>query len=77
MVFLCSPVVSDHEALSPLGLALEDFAIHDSTVDVMRVLHSTQSTLTDLQEKTDLLRAERAALEAELRAVREERVRSI
>ncbi|MFN7916146.1 MAG: response regulator [Vicinamibacterales bacterium] len=63
VVFLCSPAVTDVRSISSLGLAFEDFAIHDSTVDLMRELQSAQATLADLQRTTDLLRAERAALD--------------
>lgn len=62
VLFLCSPVLSDPGALSLLGLTPEDFAIH-STVDVMTALQSAQATAADLQQTTDLLHAERAAVD--------------
>ena len=66
IAFLCSPVTTDISAVSELGLAVNDFAIHDSTVDFMLVLQSARATLADLQSTTELLRAERS----ELRQVR-------
>ncbi len=62
MAFLCSPVTTDIRAVSELGLAVNDFAVHDSTIDFMLVLQSARATLADLQSTTQLLRAERSEL---------------
>ena len=62
IAFLCSPVTTDISAVSELGLAVNDFAVHDSTIDFMLVLQSARATSADLQSTTQLLRAERSEL---------------
>lgn len=70
VIFLCSPATTDLRALAELGLAINDFAVHDSTIDFMLVLQSAQTTLGDLQKTAALLRAERSQLrEARARLV--------
>lgn len=48
LIFLCSPVVQDLEGVSQLGLSLNDFAIHDSTVDLLVLLQTKNSTINDI-----------------------------
>ena len=62
VIYLCSPATTDLRALAELGLAINDFAVHDSTIDFMLVLQSAQTTLADLQKTAALLRAERSQL---------------
>ena len=44
ILFLCSPATTDSKSISALGLAINDFAVHDTTIDFMLVLQDRKST---------------------------------
>ncbi len=56
--FLCSPVIKDLEGISQLGLSLNDFAIHDSTVDLLVLLQTKNTTIKDITRMADRLTEE-------------------
>lgn len=72
--FLCSPVVHELSDLAGMGLSLGDFAIHDSSVDLLILLQTKTSTINDIKRMADrLTREARIRREAEnaLKAVNE------
>jgi diguanylate cyclase (GGDEF)-like protein len=58
MLFLCSPVVRDMDGVMTLGLSLNDFAIHDATVDFLVLLQTKINTINDVRKMADRLKAE-------------------
>ena len=67
MLFLCSPVVREMEAVEEMGLSLNDFAIHDSVVDFLILLQTKNNTINDVKKMSSRLKKEVATRrEAEL-----------
>jgi PAS domain S-box-containing protein len=62
IMFLCSPWISDLDALWQLGLGLNDFPLHDSSVDVLQVLQSQKMMVEDLKNLNLRLTRQRADL---------------
>lgn len=60
LVFLGSPWISDLNALTPIGLALSDFAIHDPVVDYLVLLQSQKTALSDARNLAEKLKQQRA-----------------
>jgi len=67
LLFLGSPWFTDAAEISAHGLGFEDFAVHDSVVDLLQVLQAHKMALTDARRLLARLTAQRA----ELRAVNE------
>lgn len=63
-VYLCSPWVTDFNALDPLGLTLEDFPLYDSGPDVLQVLQAQKMMVDDLKLLNERLTRQRAELRA-------------
>lgn len=70
-LLLCSPWLAEPAQLQQFGLALNDFAIHDPTIDV---IHVAQAQLTALHEAKHLAE-QLAGQSAELRVANEELAR--
>jgi signal transduction histidine kinase/CheY-like chemotaxis protein/HPt (histidine-containing phosphotransfer) domain-containing protein len=62
LVFLASPYITDVAALATLGLALEDFAIHDPVVDFLFLLQAQNTALSDAKKLNAKLTSQRAEL---------------
>ncbi len=62
LVFLASPYITDVSALATLGLALEDFAIHDPVVDFLFLLQAQNTALSDAKKLNSKLTNQRAEL---------------
>lgn len=62
IIFLCSPWISDIDMLGKLGLGLNDFPLHDSSVDVLQVLQSQKMMVEDLKNLNLKLTRQRAEL---------------
>ncbi|MCX6614288.1 MAG: PAS domain S-box protein [Acidobacteria bacterium] len=62
IIFLCSPWISDLDVLWRLGLGLNDFPLHDASVDVLQVLQSQKMMVEDLKNLNTRLTNQRAAL---------------
>ncbi len=86
MLFLGSPWISELPELTELGLALNDFAVHDQVVDCLFLIQSQQAALADVrklasqqsvklaQQQATLLKVEQLArerLEKELELARQ------
>ncbi len=67
MFFLCSVWVTDTATLSPLGLKLKDFAIHDPIVDFLFLLQARNSALDDAKKLTEELTQQQKQLEEGLK----------
>ena len=61
--FLCFPWIVDLTTLADLGLALNDFAIHDPTADFLFLLQIQNSSLAEANTLTNRLTGQRAQLE--------------
>lgn len=61
-IFLGSPWLTDPGMMEQIGLALDDFAIHDPVVDLMQVLQGQKVALQELKKLTDGLTNQRAEL---------------
>ncbi len=75
LMFLCSPVVRDMASVADLGLALDDFAIHDSVVDFLVLLQTKINTINDVRHMAERLRKEvtvRREAETELKAINQD-----
>ncbi|NEQ33479.1 MAG: histidine kinase [Leptolyngbya sp. SIO4C5] len=60
--FLGSPWVTDTKSLSPLGVKLKDFAVHDPVVDFVFLLQASQNSLNETKELTQKLTQQKAQL---------------
>lgn len=60
-VFLCTPWLGETSDLNQLGLSIVDFALHDSAVDLLHVLQSQKTALSDMRQLT--LQLERKSLD--------------
>jgi len=58
MLFLCSPVVREMDAVAQMGLSLNDFAIHDSAVDFLILLQTKNNTINDVKKMASRLKTE-------------------
>lgn len=75
IIFLGSPVANDVNQLAAIGLELNDFAIHDSSVDFLILLQTKDHTIKDVRKLAERLKNEvkiRREAEAELRVNNEE-----
>lgn len=50
VVFVGSPWLNSADELVPLGLTLDDFALHDSSIDLLQVLQTTKMAVDDANE---------------------------
>ena len=69
-VMLCSPWLQSADEIESLGVTFADFALHDSSLDLLQLLQTQQMANGDLQKLADRLTAQRAKLreqEAEAR----------
>jgi PAS domain S-box-containing protein len=69
-LMLAAPWISDPDEVERLGLTLNDFAIHDQTMDLLQVVQTQRMVNADLQRLTTTLTTQRALLrekEAEAR----------
>ncbi|MFQ5791799.1 MAG: diguanylate cyclase, partial [Acidobacteriota bacterium] len=64
MLFLCSPWVTDLATLGPLGLSLNDFAVHDPIADFLFLLQAQNTALSDRKKLARKLATQRAELRA-------------
>jgi len=64
--FLGSPWITDTTSLSPLGIKLKDFAIHDPIVDFLFLLQAQNTALADAKNLTSELKQQRAQLRSAL-----------
>ena len=62
LLFLCSPWVADVGDARELGLTLEDFPLHDSTVQLLDLLQLQIATSADLRKLADKLKNSEASL---------------
>ncbi|MBE9123206.1 histidine kinase [Tychonema sp. LEGE 07199] len=60
--FLGSPWIEDLADLTPLGLTINDFALHDRVVDLLLLLQGQKTALADAKKLTDKLTKQRAQL---------------
>ena len=67
MFFLCSVWVTDTATLSPLGLKLKDFAIHDPIVDFLFLLQARNNALDDAKKLTEELTQQQRQLQEALK----------
>jgi len=58
LIFLCSPVIKKMEEIGDLGIALDDFPKHDSTIDFLILLQTQSNVLKDLRKMANTLREE-------------------
>jgi PAS domain S-box-containing protein len=61
LVYLCTPWLGETADLNQLGLSIVDFALHDSAVDLLHVLQSQKTALSDMRQLT--LQLERKSLD--------------
>ena len=61
LVYLCTPWLGETSDLNQLGLSIVDFALHDSAVDLLHVLQSQKTALSDMRQLT--LQLERKSLD--------------
>lgn len=64
VLFVASPWLTDSAGLNEFNLSFEDFAIHDSVVDLLHVLQSQLMVVTDLKKLTEKLQGQRSSLRA-------------
>lgn len=64
IIFLCSPWINDLDVLWRLGLSLNDFPLHDASVDVLQVLQAQKMMVEDLKNLNARLTRQRAELRA-------------
>ncbi|MBN3961480.1 ATP-binding protein [Nostoc sp. NMS8] len=64
--FLGSPWITDTTSLTPLGIKLKDFAIHDPIVDFLFLLQAQNTALADAKKLTSELKQQRAQLRSAL-----------
>ncbi|SKA93198.1 PAS domain S-box-containing protein [Prosthecobacter debontii] len=62
MVMLCSPWLQSTAEMEALGITFEDFAIHDSSLDLLQLLQTQQMANEDLQKLTNRLTEQRSLL---------------
>ena len=62
ITFLCSPWITDIVDLQPLGLGLNDFAIHDPVSDYLLLLQSKQTALQDTKKLAQKLQTKQSSL---------------
>ena len=75
MLFLCTPVVRDLDNVAALGLTVNDFAIHDASIDFLILLQTKTNTINDVRKMADRLKQEvavRREAEGALRQVNED-----
>lgn len=58
LTFVGSPVIRDIETISGLDLSLNDFAVHDTQIDLLLVLQAKNNTIDDSKRMADQLRKE-------------------
>ncbi|MBW4474923.1 MAG: hypothetical protein KME45_31770 [Stenomitos rutilans HA7619-LM2] len=66
LFFLGSPWLTDTASLSPLGLKLKDFAIHDPVVDFLFLLQAQTIALAEMKTLTEQLSQQKTQLHAEI-----------
>ena len=62
IVFLGSPWLPEAAAIARQGLSWEDFAVHDSAMDLLQLVQLQKVAAADLKKLTGKLQAQRAAL---------------
>jgi PAS domain S-box-containing protein len=62
VLFLGSPWFTDASEVASLGLGFEDFAIHDSVVDMLQVFQASKMALADAKKLADKLTKQRTEL---------------
>jgi two-component system, NtrC family, sensor kinase len=65
--FLGSPWIADLVDLAPLGLTINDFALHDRVVDLLFLLQAQKTALADAKKLTEKLTKQRAQLRSALK----------
>jgi diguanylate cyclase (GGDEF)-like protein/PAS domain S-box-containing protein len=73
LLFLCSPWITDLAELEIHGLAMSDFACHDSISDFLLLLQAQKSSVADLRKLAGKLTAEREKLRLSNRELHEAR----
>ena len=58
MLFLCTPVVRDLDSVAAMGLTVNDFAIHDASIDFLILLQTKTNTINDVRKMADRLKQE-------------------
>jgi PAS domain S-box-containing protein len=78
-IFLGSPWLNDAQQLSGLGLAVTDFSLYDSMIDMLHLLYNNGIANKELQEVVKKLNLQKAALTKsnEKLQVQEEKYRNI
>ncbi len=71
IIFLCSPVIQELGEVAEFGLSLNDFAIHDSTVDLLVLLQTKNSIINDTTRMADRLKQEVKVRQGAEKALRE------
>ena len=61
-VMLCSPWMQNTDELERLGITFADFAIHDTSLDLLQLLQTQQMVNRDLQKFADRLTEQRSQL---------------
>ncbi|HLP90789.1 MAG TPA: ATP-binding protein [Nostocaceae cyanobacterium] len=61
--FLGSPWITDIANLTPLGLKMKDFALHDQTADFLFLLQSQSTALADTKKLTEELKQQKIQLQ--------------
>ena len=62
LMFLGSPWLTDSAEIAARGLVFDDFAIHDSVVDLLQVFQASKLALADAKRLSDKLTVQRAEL---------------
>ena len=62
LFFLGSPWVAGNISLKDIGLTMLDFALHDSTVDLLQVVQATKTALTETRVISQKLAAQKKEL---------------
>ena len=71
IVFLCSPVIHELGEVAEFGLSLNDFAIHDTTVDLLVLLQTKNSIINDITRMAHRLKEEIKVRRGAEKALRE------
>ncbi|HLO51083.1 MAG TPA: ATP-binding protein [Kamptonema sp.] len=69
--FLGSPWIADLSELDPLGLKIDDFALHDPVVDLLFLLQAQKTALADAKKLTEKLTKQRGQLRTALKQAEE------
>jgi signal transduction histidine kinase len=71
MLFLGTPWITELGQLQQLGLHLKDFALHDATTDILMVMSTVRTSLTDARKLAEQLGQRTAQLQEAMRLAEE------